>query len=542
MRRLRNCIITPVALSAIALLASCGGDSDTNTSPPDPEPTRLTGIFSDSPVSGLGYESDSQNAVTGEHGEFYYYQGETLVFFIGGTAFPAVLGQAEVTPQTLYDNQPANTKEVTNTLRLLQTLDSDDDPENGIQLDSRVHDDLASVTLDVASDAFEEEAKQALTDAGIDKPLVSEAKALAHYGQNRPYQQSDLTGHWFDVFYNLPVSDNVADGFAYAVDTLDIDSKGSTVATALVKSGGRELDTETLQLTLDEEGKLGLAEAPEWEAYLNSGKDQFVAFARDGGSIEIGVSLKQAEQYQQADLAGMWYSFGLEMPITDPFDPDLPITYLDRWQIDEAGDMTLTEIYTFGYTIADEQETLKVSLTEEGQLVFEGDDEGIGFLGRSKDVVVRHENWKGGSALIVALKQPETVSLADLEGTWRMYSLGLPPEGSMDPDGFTYDVDEMVIDANGKVQAIHLRHLEWEREVGIIDESWRPDGNYPSKDSWIDGEWDAQLVMLEGGLFAVDGELAEFFAINEGGDVMVNLYGEEGNQGMAIAVKLADPE
>ncbi len=540
MRRLRNGIITPLTLSALGLLASCGGDSDTPAPPPPPEPTLLTGIFSDSPVSGLGYESASQKALTGEHGEFYYLQGETLVFFIGGTAFPAVAGQAEVTPQTLYNNQPAGTTEVVNTLRLLQTLDADGNPENGIQLDPAVHDDLASVSLDVAADGFEQQAAAALQAAGIDTPLISENEALAHYVQGRPYQQADLTGFWFDLFYNLPVSDNVVDGFAYAVDTLAIDSDGSTVATALVKSGDRELDTETLNLTLNEAGKLALADAPEWEAYLSEGKDQFVAFARDGERIELGVALKQADSYQQADLAGMWYSFGLEMPVTSPFNPDLPLSYLDRWQIDEKGVFQLTEIYTFGNDNPTDSETLQVTLTDSGQMLIEQDDEGIAYLGRSKDVLVRHEHWPDGSSLIIALKQADTVSLSDLEGTWRVYSLGLPPEGSMDPDGFTYDVDEMVINANGRVQGLHLRHLEWEREAGIIDESWRPGGTYPSEDSWIDGEWDDQLVMLQGGLFASDNQAVGFFAINQGRDMLVNLFEDEGNQGMAIAIKLAD--
>ncbi|MBY6186628.1 hypothetical protein KUV89_08360 [Marinobacter hydrocarbonoclasticus] len=538
MRRLRNLFITPVAISVCALLCSCGGDSD--ATPPNPEPTLLTGIFSDSPVSGLGYESATQSGVTGENGEFRYYQDETLVFFIGGTAFPAVAGQAEVTPQTLYNHQSAGSTEVVNTLRLLQTLDSDNNPENGIQLEPSVHDNLASVSLDVASAQFDQAAEAALQAAGIETPLVSEDKALAHYVQGRPYQQADLTGPWFDLFYNLPVSDNVVDGFAYAVDTLKIDTDGTTVATALVKSGDRELDTETIHLTLGDNGQLALADAPEWEAYLSERKNQFVAFARDGEQIEIGVALKQAEQYQQSDLAGMWYSFGLEMPIASPFNPDLPLTYLDRWQIDDEGGFQLTELYTFGYDVANETETLQVTLTESGQMVIDGDDEGIAYLGRSKDVLVRHEHWPEGSALIVALKQPEAITLADLQGTWRVYSLGLPPEGSMDPDGFTYDVDEMVIDAEGNVAGLHLRHLEWEREVGIIDESWTPEGQYPNNDSWIDGAWQDKVVLLEGGLFASDTDSVGFFAINQGKDMLVNLFEDEGNQGMAIAIKLAE--
>ncbi|MBY5979132.1 hypothetical protein [Ferrimonas balearica] len=547
MRRLRN-HATPIAIALTVLLSSCGGDSDSdNIIIDDPNPAPLTGVFSDSPVSGLAYESASQQALTNANGEFTYLEGETLIFSIGGTAFPAVAGQAEVTPQTLYDGQDAHTTEVVNTLRLLQTLDSDGNPENGIQLDEALHTAMASTSLDMGSENFDAEAEAALENAGVEVPLVDEETALAHYGQGRDYQVSDLAGTWMDLFYDLPASANLVDGFAYAVDRLEIAPDGTTLATALVKSGNRELDSETLQLNLDSDGRLMLAEAPEWEAYLSADKDKFTVFDRYEGSLEFGMAIKLGSDYQQSDLAGQWYTLGVEMPLSSPYDPDLPYLYLDRWQVDNDGNLALYALHdgdSLGPIGSGElDDTVSAQLSSEGTITIAGDEEDAGmmYMARSKDVVVRHEHDNSRSALIVAVKPPEAITLADLEGTWRMYSFGLPPVGEMDPEGYSYDVDEMVIDAEGNVAAVHLRHVEWTADQGLIDEQWQSGGTYPSDDSWIDGAWEATFTLREDGLVETGGEELGVLAINASKDMMINYFNDDGEQGFALAVRLVTP-
>ena len=56
------------------------------------KPRLLTGVFRDSPVHGLEYQTQTVGGLTGEKGEFRYRSGETVTFSIGGL----VLGSKSV--------------------------------------------------------------------------------------------------------------------------------------------------------------------------------------------------------------------------------------------------------------------------------------------------------------------------------------------------------------------------------------------------------------------------------------------------------------
>lgn len=125
------------------------GDSGTpNTSPPV---SYSTGVFRDSPVQGLYFETPSTSGLTNERGEFQYLPGETVRFKVGGIEIGESTGASEITPFSLFDVQPPNTEEqITSALEdsrailtldkalniamLLQNLDNDNDPSNGINL------------------------------------------------------------------------------------------------------------------------------------------------------------------------------------------------------------------------------------------------------------------------------------------------------------------------------------------------------------------------------------------------------------------------
>lgn len=141
-------IIVALAL-ILLLLAGCGGGSgDSNndggtpssdTSVPQPQTNVLQGVFVDSPVAGLSYETASQSGVTGADGSFFYESGEWVTFFLGGQRLGDVRGQSMVTPLDLMGPYSRITdNDVTNLSRLLQTLDQDGNPENGILLDGQV--------------------------------------------------------------------------------------------------------------------------------------------------------------------------------------------------------------------------------------------------------------------------------------------------------------------------------------------------------------------------------------------------------------------
>ncbi|GAA3948897.1 hypothetical protein [Allohahella marinimesophila] len=136
-----------IALSLIAC-SSSDNDSDPvqNSDPvaqqpdrsgagqtPPGEPQVLTGVFLDSPVANIDYRTASRSGVTSAQGEFTYLPGESVTFAIGDLALPEVTAAPVVTPLDMSADATIN-DEVTNIIRLLQSLDVDGNPENGITI------------------------------------------------------------------------------------------------------------------------------------------------------------------------------------------------------------------------------------------------------------------------------------------------------------------------------------------------------------------------------------------------------------------------
>ena len=151
------------------ILSACGGGGGSGGSnrtpvavtppnpPPEPDPP-LVGQFIDSPVAGLHYETDTQSGTTNQDGEFEYMAGETVRFYFGNWMIGEIEGQSTVTPFSLYnapglddirlvqhwiDNASTGARyfgdsralnRAINLAFLMQTLDTDNNPENGVVL------------------------------------------------------------------------------------------------------------------------------------------------------------------------------------------------------------------------------------------------------------------------------------------------------------------------------------------------------------------------------------------------------------------------
>ncbi|WP_016957835.1 pectinesterase family protein [Catenovulum agarivorans] len=119
------------------LLSGCGFDQEINVVEP-PAPA-LTGQFVDSAVSGISYIRTNVNGevttgVTNSNGEFEFFRGDTIVFHIGDLQLPAIPPKNFVTPLSFFKTDNSNAANVANLARLLQSLDDDGDPSNGINI------------------------------------------------------------------------------------------------------------------------------------------------------------------------------------------------------------------------------------------------------------------------------------------------------------------------------------------------------------------------------------------------------------------------
>jgi len=186
-------------LFGLALLTACGGGDSKEEYPTGdryreerPGLTEATavatqrgreGVFIDSPVAGLSYTSGGLSGKTDSHGRFQYQPEESIAFAYGSINFGSAAAQPILTPQELSTDQ--NT--IVNQLRLLQTLDVDGDPSNGILLPDA---DLVPADLQInfaqSPDQFSADASVlALLSATSNvTQLVTVEAAQAHFSQS----------------------------------------------------------------------------------------------------------------------------------------------------------------------------------------------------------------------------------------------------------------------------------------------------------------------------------------------------------------------
>lgn len=170
---------TLILSSILFAFAGCGGGGVDIADP------ALTGVFVDSPVINIGYRTATQNGETNSRGEFKYLAGETVTFFIGNLEFPSVLADEIVTPLDMADTDDVAHPMVINIIRLLQSLDKDDDPSNGITITQAAKDNAVALDFDLSVAGFQSLTGVSLTllNAGQDasrSELVSTAKAVLH--------------------------------------------------------------------------------------------------------------------------------------------------------------------------------------------------------------------------------------------------------------------------------------------------------------------------------------------------------------------------
>ncbi|MBF0463309.1 MAG: FecR domain-containing protein [Magnetococcales bacterium] len=248
------------------------------------------GTFLDSPVAGLHYQTATTSGVTDQNGGFWFAPGETVTFSIGnmtiGTISAANIragtgGLPIVTLDKLADAATATATAnvqadkhlnvVTNIARLLQTLDSDGNPDNGITITAAASQaasgtaaqkmDFAESTTQFGYDAAAFVIQATHDNATPKTALISASSALANY--NQTLTTLAATSH---------ISVETA-SFLYAsqgqtlVLSLPLLTPGLTYTAAVTGRGGlpgwlefngTTLDSKGLTLTNDEVGAMSI--------------------------------------------------------------------------------------------------------------------------------------------------------------------------------------------------------------------------------------------------------------------------------------------
>jgi hypothetical protein len=164
---------------ALLLISGCGGGSGGSS-----DEEVLTGRFLDSACAGLSYHTESRNGVTNANGEFTYLAGETVVFGLGDLEFPAVTAAQILTPLELAGVEDINHTGVVNMARLLQSLDEDCNPDNGISISGEALLAATGMSIDFEDPDFDSKVANLVANAGQQNSacttLVDADKAIAH--------------------------------------------------------------------------------------------------------------------------------------------------------------------------------------------------------------------------------------------------------------------------------------------------------------------------------------------------------------------------
>ena len=176
------------AMPLALLLAACGGGSDSPASadPAKPVPVvgSATGVFTDAAVQGAAYTTSSGvTGTTDAQGRYSYNPNDTVSFKLGALALGSAPATAIVTPLELAGG---SANRLQNLLVLLQSLDDDGVPGNGIKIAPAAAAALAaSIDLGAAPAGFASSANAgllaAMTAGGIGRAVTSIDASKAHF-------------------------------------------------------------------------------------------------------------------------------------------------------------------------------------------------------------------------------------------------------------------------------------------------------------------------------------------------------------------------
>ena len=198
--KISNSITLGLLASLVLLFSACGESSnsgdDTQKDDDKGVSTTFTGYVVDAGVSGLDYKcSPSQKSgVTDINGTYTCEREDSVEFFLGTLSLGSVTAQEYITPSVLF---PGDEEAALNFAQLLQSLDSDNNPSNGIEIDESLLQTL-DMPIIFTNPTFDEDMQQELDKSNV--TLVSEV---------------DATEHLSDTFINLNIESDGTSPRAY---------------------------------------------------------------------------------------------------------------------------------------------------------------------------------------------------------------------------------------------------------------------------------------------------------------------------------------
>ena len=175
------------------------GCNSNNTDVQTSKPHQGIGYFYDSLVNGIEYSCGSIHGITGDvyssnpQGGFYYRDDCEVIFKIGKITIGSIDGDKinqnthQVFPTDLVNVPTTDTSnpKIRNILRILQSLDDDDNTSNGITISQSVRDHLANANarfLNLTDDTLsEDDLNNTMVWSDTNKSIISITRAVSHF-------------------------------------------------------------------------------------------------------------------------------------------------------------------------------------------------------------------------------------------------------------------------------------------------------------------------------------------------------------------------
>ncbi len=186
--------------------------------------TTGTGYYVDSAVSGINYTCGSQSGITDKDGKFTFDQGKDCTFEVAGITLKKVQADNLVDNAKIVENN-------TTVARFLQSLDTDGDPNNGIQITDKIITILTKALKDESITAVPDTTAKLDTfighiiqeDTSYKGHVVTEEEAQTHLQSTQESVQKDLIAG--KTFYVVGQKDSKINIVKFVVSTDGTESK-----------------------------------------------------------------------------------------------------------------------------------------------------------------------------------------------------------------------------------------------------------------------------------------------------------------------------
>ena len=282
--------ILGLSLVSILALTACGGGSSSND-----DAKTGTAYYLDSAVSGVKYKCGDQEGLTGTDGSFTFEEGKECTFYLGSIKL------RDIDKSELTDGAKIVEEDI-KIATLLQTLDSDGNPENGITIKKEIVEAMATSLSEDGGDgtlpdtATELEVLVASLEhvEGYSGHAVTQSDAQTHLdGTKTKVTKALLAGKTFYV-----VGEDGDENGKLALFKLTV-NKDATMFTSFKEDGTKEEDSaisivgNKLTFTRDDDGSYTLIFQKDGYIFAD---DRYA----DGSKDKIGHRLYTSKAKAQA--------------------------------------------------------------------------------------------------------------------------------------------------------------------------------------------------------------------------------------------------